>query len=289
MDKYTFPKEYMIESSTIQSYLKINSFKSFSNGEHVLTQLDGDFCTLESYVTLKKDCIKQKQTLATKSRLTENDHARSLEDMRDLIEEGDANIVVSVSEDYINKVLATSLDAGLWNESLQAAGVKLGPNKPFLRLDEKNSAYGTLYMDMIFVPTRMQQIALGSKEIRFPLVLKAGLKITKDKKVPIFTIHVADIDTSDEVLLNGKPEIGVVSNIHELRLKKKVLETLRAQTKALINKDVVSLRYPELRGLDLEKVDFTSDGVGRMNALIRLRNVEDEEATSMLRSNPTDV
>ena len=83
---------------------------------------------------------------------------------------------------------------------------------------------------------------------------------------------MAEVDTSDETLLNGKPEIGVVSNIHTLRLKKKVLASLRKETASLANKDVLELNYPELRGLGLEKVDFVSDGKGRMNAIILLED-----------------
>jgi hypothetical protein len=82
------------------------------------------------------------------------------------------------------------------------------------------------------------------------------------------------MDTSNETLLNGKPEMGVVSNIHSLRLKKKVLATLRAETAGLENTDVLELQYPEFRGLDLDKVNFVSDGNGRMNALILLKDDE---------------
>jgi len=38
------------------------------------------------------------------------------------------------------------------------------------------------------------------------------------------------------------------------------------------NQDILSLAYPEIQGLGLESVDFESDGNGRMNALLRLKD-----------------
>lgn len=283
MDDAGFKKEHWIDSTAIQSQIKINSFKSFANGEHVLAQLDGDFCTGEAYKAQKGECVNSRITKVPKSRLTNKDHEASLDIMHDLVEEGDANIVVSISEDYINRVLATTLDAGLWNKMLEKAGVMLGENKPYIRLDKKDSSTGTLYMDMVYTPKKIQQMALGAKQVRFPLVMQVGLEILQDKRVPIFKLSISSVDLSDQMLLNGRPEIGVVSNIGKLRFKKKILDTLRAETAGLPNTEIVRLVYAPLRGLDLEKVDFLSDGLGRMNALILLKEsveaeVEGEEA-----------
>ena len=281
MDDMGFKKEFWINTVAIQSFMKLNSFKSFADGEHVLAHLDGDFCTINSYNSVKANCVNQKVTNAPKSRITAQDHDASLDVMRDMVEQGEANIVVSISEDYINQALGATLDAGLWNKMLDKAGVMLGENKPFLRLDKKDSKTGTLYMDMVYTPKKIQQMALGTKLVRFPLVMQVGIEILQDKRVPIFKLFIKDIDMSDEMLLKGRPDIGVISNVGKLRFKKKVLETLRAETKDLANTEIVRLNYPALRGLDLDKVDFESDGLGRMNATILLKEaneVEDEEA-----------
>lgn len=281
MDDMGFRKEFWINTVAIQSYLKLNSFKSFADGEHVLAHLDGDFCTIESYNKSKADCVNKKITNAPKSRITAKDHDASLDNMRDMVEQGEANIVVSISEDYINQVLSATLDAGLWNKMLEKAGVMLGENKPFLRLDKKDSKTGTLYMDMVYTPKKIQQMALGTKQVRFPLVMQVGLEILQDKRVPVFKLFIKEVDMSDDMLLKGRPEIGVISNVGKLRFKKKVLETLRLETKDLADTEIVRLNYPALRGLDLDKVDFESDGLGRMNATILLKeanDVEEEEA-----------
>lgn len=272
INKVEFAKEHWIDSSSILSQLKIDSFENEANGNIVEVKMSGDFCPHELYKAQGEKCINNKITQPIKSRISENAHKDSVATMRSAIDQGDANIVVSISEDYVNKVLVATYDAGLWNTMLKDAGVMLGPNKVFIHMDEKGSNTGTLYMDMLYTPKKLERMAIGAKQVRFPLVIKVGLKIRQEKNVPIFVIHMDGVDTSDETLLNGKPEFGVVSNIHTLRLKKKVMGALRAETASLTNKDILELRYPELCGLGLDKVDFVSDGNGRMNALMLLKD-----------------
>ena len=140
--------------------------------------------------------------------------------------------------------------------------------------EEKGSRAGTLYMDMIYTPSKIEQIALGTREVRFPLVLKVGLKIVKEDVGPLFIIHVFEVDTTDKTLTYGKPEIGVISNIQRLRLRHKVLAKIKEDVVSLNDKDIVSLSYPTFKGLNLEKVEFVSDGLGRMNALLRMNESE---------------
>jgi hypothetical protein len=272
LNKVEFNKNYWIDSSVMQSGVKIESIKTDSLRNHLEATLTGDFCTNEKFKTFGSKCVENRVSPLAPSRITLDNHKESLNLMKDYVDRGEANIVISISEDYVNKVLFTTFDAGLWNDMFKEAGVKLGPNKMFFRMDEKNSSYGTLYLDLLYTPKKIERLAIGAKEVRFPLVLKAGLKIKQDKQVPIFVIHIADIDTSDATLLNGKPEIGVVSSVHKLRLKKKVLQAIRSETASLANKDILDLQYPELRGLGLDTVDFVSDGEGRMNALLLLKD-----------------
>lgn len=276
INKVEFAKRSWIDSSTIQSMLNIDSFTSEENGNMIEAKISGDFCPHEFYQAQGEDCILKKITNPVQSRITQKDNDESILNMRSVIERGNANIVVSISEDYINKLLVSTYDAGLWDSMLNEAGVKMGPNKVFIRMDEKGSNNGTLYMDMLYTPKKIERMAIGAKEVRFPLVIKVGLRIKQEKLIPTFVIHMDSIDISDATLLNGIPEIGVVSNIHTLRMKKKVLASLRKETAGLANQDVLELKYPELRGLGLDKVDFVSDGKGRMNALMLLQNNDDK-------------
>ena len=168
INQVEFAKEYWIDSTSIQSQLKIDSFVSPDNANLVEVQMSGDFCPPALFQSIGKRCIQDKVTQPVKSRITEKVHEDSVQTMRSLIDQGNANIVVSISEDYVNKVLVATYDAGLWNDMLKKSGVVLGPNKVFIRMDEAGSNTGTLYMDVIYTPKKLERLAIGAKEVRFP-------------------------------------------------------------------------------------------------------------------------
>ena len=272
----SFNKENWIDSSTMQTMIRMESFQGNPQGTSIQATLNGDFCTLPKYAADKENCLKTKTTQPAKTRLTENLHQDSLAELDGLFEGGEANIVVSISEDYVNKALIATYDAGLWTDMLKTAGVMMGPNKVFIRMDEKGSSTGTLYMDVLYTPKKLERMAVGTKEVRFPLAIKVGLKIKSEKGIPTFVIYMSEVDTTDDTLLNGKPEYGVVSNIKKLRFKKKILDTIRMETASLANKEILSLEYPKMRGMGLDKIDFVADGSGRMNALILLKDTSED-------------
>lgn len=276
INEVSVKKEHWIDSSTMESMIRMSKFEGKANGKSIQLTLDGDFCTNPRYQSLKQDCLKGKATPPAKSRINENLHEGSLSEIDSMLDHGEANIVVSISEDYVNKAISTAYDAGLLDQQLKAAGVLLGPNKLFMRLDEKGAGTGTLFLDVLYSPKKLESMAVGTKEVRFPLAMKVGLKVTSEKGVPNFVLYVTDVDTSDEMLLKGRPEFGVVSNIGKLRFKKKILDTIRKETVSLNNKDLMSLKHPKLRGLGLDKINFESDGQGRMNALVLLKPTNEE-------------
>lgn len=182
-------------------------------------------------------------------------------------------LAASISEDYLNKLLVTTYDAGLWKSALDEAGVELGPNKVTMRMDRKGDS-GTLIMDVIYKASRFEAFTLGAKEIRFPLVLNISVRIEKHNDEPVAIVRLNDVDLTDDTLINGKPEFNIVSSIGSIpRFKGKVVNTIKEKLSSLTNKDIVELRYPEFKDLGLEKVDFLSDGNGRMNAMLSLKDL----------------
>lgn len=273
--KVEFKKEHWFDTVDLQTGIRIDSFSNGNDDRHLEVALFGEFCTNELYKQYEKKCVDHIKTLPPVSRIDRKTFEGSKRIMRQEIESGNANIVVSISEDYVNKILMGTYDAGLWEPILKEAGLKMGEGKVQFRLEQKGAKTGTVYLDIMYTPKKIERLAIGAKEVRFPVVLQAGLKIKlneKKKFEPVIVIGLADIDMSDETLLMGRPDLGMPSNLHTIRLKKKVLKTIRAELAKLANTDVLELPFPELRGLGLEAVEFVSDGQGRMNALMRLEN-----------------
>ncbi len=271
--KIKLGKEYWLSSDLIKSQMEISRFKNTMGENHIEVQIPGDFCTTKNFERLKEKCLDNKVTKTSETRLNQKLHLASMATMKNLMDRGDANLVASISEDYLNKLLVTTYDAGLWKSALDEAGVELGPNRVTMRMDRKGDS-GTLLMDVIYRPSRLESFTLGAKEIRFPLVLDISLRIEKHDDEPVAIVRLNDVDLSDETLIKGKPEFNIVSSVGSIpRFKGKVVDTIRAKLSSLTNKDIIELRYPEFRDLGLEKVDFLSDGNGRMNAMLSLEDL----------------
>ncbi len=276
LEQYKLNKEYWLDSPSIKSQIMIGSFVSSNSGDNIGINMPGDFCTNQKFNQLQKQCTVNKVTQTAGTRLNNKLHKESVLVMKDLMDSGEANIVASISEDYLNKLLVTTYDAGLWKAALDEAGVALGPNKVIMRLNKRGDS-GTLIMDVIYKPSKIEKLLTGSKEIRFPLVLEVAVRIEKHDNEPVVIIRLNDVDTTDQTLIHGRPEDGMVSTVRDARFKGKIAKAIRTKLSVLRGKDVLELRYPEFQGLGLDKVDFLSDGNGRMNAIMRLEDLIEEQ------------
>jgi hypothetical protein len=273
LEQYKLQKEFWLASTDLKSQFKLGALSTSNGGENIKVDLPADFCTNKKFIQLKQSCINSKETKIAPSRLSPQLHKKSLSMISNLMTEKGVEVVASVSEDYLNKLLVTTYDAGLWKDALEESGIQLGANKVVLRMDKRGES-GTLVLDFVYLPTKAEKFLLGSRLIRFPLAIDVGLRIEKHHEEPVIIVRFNDVDTSDDTLINGLPKLKFVSTLNDVpRFKRKVLSSIRERLVDLKNKDVIELRYPELKGFGLENVDFFSDGLGRMNATLSLEDI----------------
>lgn len=262
-------KQYWVNTPFIKPRVRLEKLSNRDGENTVALEIPGEFCTVKNHETYGENCSKYKVAKIAPTRLNADLNQKSTDYVHRLIDSGEANIVASVSEDYLNNLLASTYDAKLWASTLETAGVEIGPNFITLRLDKEGQS-GTLILDVIYKPSRMERIALGRKQVRFPLVLDVGFRLERANNVPVAFIHLNDIDVSDETLLNGLPQYNITSNIRDIpRLRGKVLSTIRSKVASLKGKDIIQLPLPPMLDVGIEKTYFISDGVGRMNAILK--------------------
>ncbi|MGE3611194.1 MAG: hypothetical protein AB7I27_16500 [Bacteriovoracaceae bacterium] len=275
IERVRMPKEYWLSSSLIRSKFQFSKISASSMDNNLELNVPAEFCTLQTYTKFNNNCVDHKETRIGNSRITEYLHQDSLLNIQSLLESDNAAFIVSVSEDYLNKLITTTYDAGLWNQAMEESRVELGPSKVFLRLDEESET-GTLVMDVVYKATKMERIFIGSRKVHFPLALKVAFKIVKKGEKPNAVVTLRDVDLTNETLLKGRPEFGIMSNISDLNMQKKIIAGIRESLLKLKNKEILSLEFPEFRGLGFEKIQFLSDGKGRMNAILRHQDIHQE-------------
>jgi len=204
--------------------------------------------------------------------ISEEDFATSVRKMNRSIIESKANISVSLSEDYINKLIEETVAKGFWAKAFEHKRLDLGAKKAFVLADQEGKTF-SLYLDLVYYMAKSHRILVGVDKIQFPVKLKISLKIKNQDEIPHLLIDVDEVDTTDEVLLHGIPQYALKSTISNVpRFKNKVLDIVRGELAALEKTTLLDLEVQELKGTYLEELDFSSDGVGRAHATIRFKN-----------------
>lgn len=272
-EKYRLEKKVAINSDPLMSFFNLTKFSTNKDLNTLDLSSAGDFCLINSYVSQKDGCAQTRLTKPARSRVSSTDHEQSLRTIEDLVHNSDAALVASVSEDYINRLLVSTYDAGYWAEPLADAGVALGSNMMKAIMNQPGQTF-KLVLDVVHRPKRFQRLAIGSPEIRFPLIAQTVGRIENRKGVPHIVIQIVDVDISDETLLNGDASLGIVSNLNSLRFKKKVLAQIKAELVTIKDKVIFEMAYDVIKGLKLEAAEFMSDGSGRLNAVLNLKSME---------------
>ncbi len=235
-------------------------------------ELNGVFClpTLMGFTSSSSDseaCDGFPQPTAPKRQITQTQYDQSLKMFQELFEKEQASIGLSVSEEYINRLVRTIVEGGLFNTN--GKEFNLGPQKAFAISDIKGPDF-SLYVDILYKTTRSQRLFIGKKELHFPLKLMARLSIEHKDDIPYLMIDIDRDASSDDLLRHGLPKFGLESNVNQTRFTKKVLKGIRKGVAEFVGKRLVEVNLKELKGSYLENMKFIADGQGRAMAIIKL-------------------
>ncbi len=288
-DNIAFKSDTWIEPTSdgiFPVYLHLKDM-SVPFGDIYMAEIAGDFCTTRNYVATKDNCIHSRKRAEPTPTRTKSDLKKSKEIIRKNFEtRPDLKILLSVSENYINKAIVTTIDFGLWDSIMaEMQGASLGDKGAVIKLDEKGNN-ATLLMDIIYPLSKLEGFAVGRKFVRFPAVLKANARIEnqmvdgKEQAQVIFNVY--DVSLNDDLIKNGHKEYGFPSNVKDMRriFRKKVLKMIKAELfaydapkskdrlKVWKGMDLPGIPLPEVNNMHLDKMHIESDALGRVNIIL---------------------
>lgn len=233
--------------------------------------LDGYFC--ESEADLKNALCSDRRIAAKLRRpIDYAAYERSLRQMNRSLIERKTNIALSVSEHYLNEVIETTIRNGLWEDALKGNDFVLGPEKSFVLAEEPGELF-SLYLDIVHKLKGSQRILVGRSEIRFPVKLLIALKVEELHGIPHFTIKVKKVATDQKLLIEGAPQYGLLTTVHNVRFRNKVVQTILDDVRTFEGRTLIDVELKELKGTYLHKLEFNSDGLGRGTATIGFNEV----------------
>lgn len=264
--KILLPRNFNLDEK-VKGVFDVNDISLNQSG---MTQFDlsAFFCD-DTKNLINQFVCKNKINAKVRRVIEPSEFQRSIRLINRKLIEKKSNIAVSISEGYLNNIVEATILAGLWDRNFEGKDFKLGPEKSFILAEEQGKEF-SLFLDIMYKLKGAQRILVGRSEFRFPLKLMIGLSIEEDSHgVPHFIIQVKKIVIDHELLVNGAPQYGLPSTVNTLpRFRNKVLQGIREEVASFDQKILVDFELPVLKGTYLNKLDFSSDGLGRATATL---------------------
>lgn len=273
--KLTLAKESWINGGPITTKLKVDELTT-NESSHVVTKMSAGLCMTESFDEKGIGCLNYTKPART---LTQAQLKESMDNITKSIDTNESDLVVSISESFLSHALKTTYLAGLWDRSLAEQTLYLNtdinPNFMLMLMDKKGQT-GSLFMDATYYGLESyERFALNKKKMRLGLNYDVLIEVTKKNEIPMIIIDLLNADMSDEWIKFGAPQYGIDSEIQHIKfLQKQVIASSREEIRRGIG---IKIEIPladllELGVNEVEYVNFESDGLGRANIKLKIKD-----------------
>jgi hypothetical protein len=265
----TLPSSLSISTDSVFTRYRAGEFSKPDRDQLMLAAI-GDLCTAELYEKFKESCAEHMRFNPPVRLLPPGDELRSREEVRDRISEGQAEVALSVSEHYLNRLLQTTIDSKLWDEMLKAENLELGPKGAFVVLNHANAA-PELYLDIVYKGGKgLQSIFINSRNpIRFPLRLSTQTLFKGRHSIPVLVITIAELKSDVSEIIRGIPEYDLPSDLVP-GLRRRVASMILRMAQELEGRNAIEMEVPVFRGLGLETARIETSAYGRLNLYFKL-------------------
>lgn len=260
----------LIENPSLFTRFAVTSF-SQPDSNQLSLGVTGDLCTAEAYNRLREQCATQAgfKNDPIRSILT-TDKQKALDELRGTLARGDADIAMSVSEEYLNRLLTTTVNAKLWDDMLKKDHLGIGPKGAFIVFNQRTKN-PELFLDLLYYGDKgIQKLFVNErKPIRFALRMSTSLAFTIKDEVPFLLIKTEKLLSDTNEVINGIPEYDLTPKLVPL-LRKKIAKMVIEMAGKLQGSTVVEMDVPVFKGLGLETTTYEVSPYGRLNLFFKL-------------------
>lgn len=265
----TLPSALSISTDAIHTRYLTTLF-SQPDRDQLSLSVAGELCTNELFVKFGNACAGHMRPHAPIRALSGEDRIRAAEEVRAKIASGGADVALSVSEEYLNRLLQTTIDAKLWDEMLKEENLELGPRGAFVVLNQAGG-FPEIYLDVVYKGGKgLQSILINPKHpIRFPLRMSTKMEFRMRKDVPFLNISIRKVVSDAYEIMNGIPEFDLPSELIP-GLRRKVASMILRMAAEIEGKNAVEMELPVFKGLGLENSWHEPSTFGRLNLYFKL-------------------
>ncbi|MBU6154960.1 MAG: hypothetical protein KGP28_11710 [Bdellovibrionales bacterium] len=265
----TIPSALSLSSDSIFTRY-ITSFFGRPDHDQLLLSVAGDLCTNELFLKFGDACSKHMRPYSPIRALSIEDKSRAKEEIRQKIASGNADVALSVSEDYLNRLLRTTIDAKLWDEMLKEENLELGPKGAFVVFNQSGSD-PEIYLDILYKGGKgLQSILINPRHpLRFPLRMSTKMVFEKRDGMPFLVISIARLMSDAYEIMNGIREYDLPSDLIP-GLRRKIASMIIRMASEIEGRNAVEMELPVFKGLGLENTWHEPSAFGRLNLYFKL-------------------
>jgi hypothetical protein len=262
--------DLIIENEYLYTRFVTSSF-SQPTSDQLYLGVTGELCTTESYRQYREQCNAHGNFPAPVRSISEGTRRKASSEITDYIARGKSDLILSVSEEYLNRLLHITIQANLWNESLEKENLALGPKGAFIVLDKRTNQ-PELYIDLLYYGEGkgIQNLVVNERNpIQFALRLSTSLEFKNTDGTPHMILKTLKILSDQNEIINGIPQYELSSRL--LRgFKKKISRMILEMSDEIEGQTAVDLELPVLKNIDLEKSWYEASPFGRLNIFFNL-------------------
>lgn len=249
-----------------------NSVSSYSEPapDQLTFLIRGELCTRELFDLYGESCAGHAPVAPPVRTIPDEERTRAREEITTAVNENRADIALSISEEYLNRLLRTSIDAKLLDPMLAEHDLRLGPRGAFLVMN-RAGADPELFLDLLHTPHQaFQRLLLGRrKSLRFPLRLGTSLSFEERDRVPTLKIRIEKVLSDVPEILRGIPEYALDSRLIPL-FRRKSARMILALSNRMAGKTVIELDLPVLKDTGLGQTRVETSAFGRIHLYFKL-------------------
>jgi len=175
-----------------------------------------------------------------------------------------------LSEEYINRLLRTTIHAKLWEDALSTQQLSLGPKGAFVVLSSESQSLD-LILDLLYTGDGkgLQNLFINqNRPIHFPLRIGITPAFELVDSSPLLLFKTGKINSDASEIINGIAEYGLSSKLI-VGLKKTIANMILKMGDSLAGKTVFEVNLPALKGSGIENAQFEASAFGRLNLYLK--------------------
>jgi hypothetical protein len=230
----------------------------------------GDLCTTSGFKQFQESCVQHVEPYEPVRTLTDLEKQKGLDSITETLAQNRADLVVSIHEDYINRLLKTTIDADLWDEKLAEDHLSLGPKGVFTVFNQKTQK-PEMFIDLYYSGDKgVERIFINDRRpIRFPLRMSTSISFVLKDKVPHMIIKTEKLLSDAQEIIQGIPEYELESRLVRL-FRKKIAKMIIKMAQKLEGQVAIDLDFPIMKEVGLENTTYEVTPYGRLNWLFRI-------------------